>query len=466
MIPPTSSLDPEDRVRAAPAPPHRNVRLRAMRSVLTSFDGGTAISSLVERPDRYRDLERLPASVARIVRGSGHSYAAASFGGGALVQDGSAFNRILAFDERARRLRCEGGATLGAVFRFAQPRGLGLRIQPGHPDLTIGGCIATEAHGKHPARDGTFSSQVTDVTLFHPRHGWLDVSHESRPEILELTCGGYGLTGQVVAATLQLHPIAPAYRVSHLPVRSLTETVEVLERHAPTVVMQYSWNDLASSASFGRGHVVIGESADEAPAPGASPAPASWEALPAHAGGPLPCWNAVTARAFNALYERTHRRVRTRGRGTFETSFPIARRTMYFRLFGRRGFHESQVLVPRSRFDEFERSLARGIGRFGVSPTLGSCKLFDGAPSLLRFAGSGVAVALDFPRSRSSAQFLAWLDDLCVDLDALPNPIKDSRLPRRVVERSFPGYANFVAGLERFDRDRIYRSELSERLRL
>ncbi|HXT19700.1 MAG TPA: FAD-binding protein, partial [Thermoanaerobaculia bacterium] len=68
--------------------PHR-------RAALRSFDGGVGDDCWMVRPDRYRDLERFPAGVPRIVRGGGYSYAAASFGGGAIVQDFRCFDRVL-----------------------------------------------------------------------------------------------------------------------------------------------------------------------------------------------------------------------------------------------------------------------------------------------------------------------------------------------------------------------------------
>ena len=46
------------------------------------------------------------------------------------------------------------------------------------------------------------------------------------------------------------------------------------------------------------------------------------------------------------------------------------------------------------------------------------------------------------------------------------NLIKDSRLSARVVEATYPECEQFRARLRSFDPRRLYRSELSERLRL
>src|SRR5437870_13236699 len=102
------------------------------------------------RPDRYRDLMSLPPGQPRIVGGGGYSYVAAGFGGGGVVQDARAFNRIVAFDESTGVLECEGATTLGKVFTVAAPRGWYLPVQPGYPDITIGGGSAAGAQGEDP----------------------------------------------------------------------------------------------------------------------------------------------------------------------------------------------------------------------------------------------------------------------------------------------------------------------------
>jgi decaprenylphospho-beta-D-ribofuranose 2-oxidase len=95
-----------------------------------------------------------------------------------------------------------------------------------------------------------------------------------------------------------------------------------------------------------------------------------------------------------------------------------------------------------------------------------SMKLFRGTPKLLRFEGDGVCVTLDLPRSRAALAFLPVLDDLLVAVGGIPNIIKDSRLPRSVVRKSYPEYDAFREKLRIHDPVRIFRSELSERLGL
>ena len=79
---------------------------------LRSFDRSETAQCHVQKPDRYRLIEALPGDVQRITRGSGVSYIGASFAGDCVVQDLSAFNRLLDFDSERGLLTVEAGARI------------------------------------------------------------------------------------------------------------------------------------------------------------------------------------------------------------------------------------------------------------------------------------------------------------------------------------------------------------------
>src|SRR6266849_4039509 len=141
---------------------------------VSSFDGGVRVRAALQRPDRYRFWND-KVSEPRIPRGAGLSYAAASFREGGLSIEHTSFNRVLDFDSEKRIVEVESGISLDALHKFLVSRALFLKIQPGYGRITVGGCIATDAHGKNQARDGTFINQVTGLTLFHPTQGLIDL---------------------------------------------------------------------------------------------------------------------------------------------------------------------------------------------------------------------------------------------------------------------------------------------------
>ena len=82
-----------------------------------------------------------------------------------------AFNRILDFCPTSGTIEVEPGIRLGELFAFSVPRGYLLSIMPGHPSITVGGCIGCNVHGKNQHREGNFENAVEALTVFHPEHG-------------------------------------------------------------------------------------------------------------------------------------------------------------------------------------------------------------------------------------------------------------------------------------------------------
>jgi decaprenylphospho-beta-D-ribofuranose 2-oxidase len=434
-----------------------------------SFDGGVRRRESVARPDRYRQIEQLPPDTPRTVRGGGYSYAPASFGARTTVQETRAFNRILGFDAENGILECEAGLTLGQLQSVASPQGWYLPAQPGYPLITIGGCIAADAHGKNHFRDGTFRRRVLALDLFHPAHGVLRLTRDSHADLFELTCGGLGLTGQILSATLALDRLeGTRVEVRRVSLGRLEEVVPLLEQWAPKSRFLYTWHNLsASGASFGRGFLYSGDFG-----PGSGPGRDGAERFASITAEDRGRWricllNRATTAPFNAAYELVQRASsRVQVLSLFEFLFPVARKVAYFELFGSKGLHEYQMLVPVESFGDLAATLRRGLARFGIPIALASCKLFKGERSLLRFDGTGICLALDFPRSSGSERLAGFLDGVVREARGLPNIVKDSRLPRKTVEACYPDYESFRRSLRAFDPLRLYRSEISERLGL
>jgi decaprenylphospho-beta-D-ribofuranose 2-oxidase len=432
---------------------------------LVSFDGGVRGVEEVERPDRYRQLEAVDPRRKRIVRGGGYSYAAASFGGGALVQDVRAFDRVLAFDRAEGVLECEGATTLGRVYEVARAAGFYLPVQPGYPRITVAGCVAADVHGKNQYRDGTFRRVVRRLKVFHPRRGVIAL--EPGTELFELTCGGLGLTGHILSVELQLARLpGRRVRVERVAIARFCDTADVLAELAPKVDFVYTWHDFSRRGdAFGRGYAYTGRFLPGSDGDGDE----GWLPVDSDSRGRLRAqWlNRATSGPFNRAYAALQGfQGAAREMDLFAFLFPVARKVAYFELFGRRGFHEHQVIVPREAFAAYARAVRRFVEDDRAPVTLASCKLFRGTRAHLRFDGDGVCVALDFPRGDAGTRLAQFLDGAAREVKAPPNVVKDSRLPREVAAACHPGYEAFRDALARHDPERLYVSEVSERLGL
>jgi decaprenylphospho-beta-D-ribofuranose 2-oxidase len=442
---------------------------RSETARFVSFDGGVVERAEYRRPDRYRMIDDDRRLRPCIARGGGYSYAAASFGAGSLVLDMTRFDRVLGFDPERRLVEVEAGITLGDLLDLTAPRGLWLPVQPGYPAITVGGCIAANVHGKNPVREGTFTRSVESLTLFHPRHGTLRVVREAPPGLFELTCGGYGLTGVILSATLRLEPLpGPVAVVERQPIGSLAEGLARVRAATGDPAFAYTWHDgTPSGRRFGRGFVFVGTIPPGPPPAGRVTRPYRRLTSASRARLPASLWGRRTAPLLTAGFRHLESlKPARRGLPLFDAMFPLARRGEYFRLFGRQGLAEVQLLVPLEAAGEFLAELTRQVLRAQAPALMVSLKLFRGTSRLLRFEGDGVCVTLDLVRSRPALAFLQVLDELTVAAGALPHIIKDSRLPGPVVRKCYPEYERFRERLHVHDPARLFRSELSRRLDL
>jgi decaprenylphospho-beta-D-ribofuranose 2-oxidase len=428
---------------------------RMASSRFVSFDGGVSARVAVQRPDRYRHLEAAWGDGRpRIARGGGYSYAAASFDADSVTIDMRRFDRILAFDPASRRVKVEAGLRLGRLLAFTTGRGLWITQIPGYPDITVGGAIAANV----------------DVTLFHPDLGWMTLSRHEKPSVFELTLGGFGLTGIIVSATLQLEPL-PGHEVSTQvsPLMTLSEGFARMRDVAEHCDFAYTWHDAApTGASFGRGLLVEGEVLA-----GARPAGAfepRYTILPPCGDEgrlPIALWGGPMTPLVNGAFRALNRLQPQRRRETlFDSLFPFARSSMYFRLFGPRGLMESQILVRLPDADHFLAELESRIRKHRPPAIFISLKMMRGEESYLRFERHSLCVTVNMMRNSAGYDFSSVLDELTERFGGLPSIIKDSRLPKAVAEKCYAGIGGFRTELRAFDPARRFRSELSRRLDL
>ena len=97
-------------------------------------------------------------------------------------------------------------------------------------------------------------------------------------------------------------------------------------------------------------------------------------------------------------------------------------------MFGKKGFIESQILVPNSNVEEFLEEFKYLFDNHKPTIALYSIKNMSGNEKYLRFEGNKICLIFDFVNNKKNIEFLNLLDSLCIKYKAIPSIIKDSRL--------------------------------------
>lgn len=435
-------------------------------STFVSFDGTVELCTSHQRPDRYRHIEMDFEGQHRIVRGGGYSFSAASFGQNILVQEMSSFDRFLDFDPVCKTVKVEAGMPLGRLQSWAMKRALYFPVLPGYPEITIGGCVAVDAHGKNPSKDGTFSEWVTAINLFHPTYGYMRLSKDENKEAFGLTCGGFGMTGIIIDVTLQLVELpSNAFEVRKIPVASLNDAIKILAEYSDKSDFIYSWHDgTRRDEAFGAGVVFWGSWMKGNKV---QIKPRSKEMImtaSSRAKMPFSVWNRFSVSVANRLFMAMNKSRPFEILDADKATFPFAYNTLYHRFYGSTGFTEIQVLVGHHVVKIFAKKLQDLVERFNPPLVMISLKMFSGKQKSLSMAGDGYLIAFNFFRSSKLKEFLEQIDQLVIEIGAQPNLSKDSRISRELASQTLPNYAGFKSRLNAFDPLRLYRSELSNRI--
>jgi len=418
-----------------------------------------------QRPDRLRMLNDRNEEF-QIPRGAGLSYAPASFGKDKLIRDMCSFDRILEFDESSKIVVVEAGISLKKLLTWSFSKQLFLPVLPGQPEITVGGCVAANVHGKNPYKDGTFMEHVEWIELSHPTLGTKIISRSNEKKIFDATCGGLGLTGIITKVALKLQKLSSEIVIlSPKKTESLKNTLEIMKQHTSDDLL-YSWNMGSTLFNFGKGIVTSGIFSDDS----SSKTLQIKERKGMNSNDrllPFSLWNTLSSPIINSINRKIQSGKNIVKKDVYSALFPfVGTARMFYGLYGSNGFNEYQVLIKKKYSVEFIDDLTKLIKSEKPSLTILVMKLFNGKQKLLHFSDEGLSIILNLKHCNSTLKFLKKLDDIVISYKALPYIVKDSRLTKEVVEQCYPEYHVFKEILNEIDPKRIFKSELSERMNL
>jgi decaprenylphospho-beta-D-ribofuranose 2-oxidase len=412
----------------------------------------------------------LRSDQALIARGSGRSYGDAALNDRrGVVCSAKLADRNLEFDADAGLLRASAALTQRQVLASVCPMGWVLPAIPGCREITLGGMVAADAHGKNHYAAGSMIEHVRRIGLLTADGTIVECCREQEPDLFWATAGGLGLTGMVLWVEMQLRPIASTTVTSDFHgFEGVEELMTVVEGGKDDCEYVLGWADGRFRPGWPlRGAVALGRHvpAAELEEPWALPELRTYR-LPF--ANPLPGAGWTAAQVLNRAIARKFTAGQRQTRSINQFFFPQDAIANWNIAFGRRGFVEYHCCFPL----EQARSALAEVHAFlcaeRILCALVTLKRFGPAvpEAPLSFPQDGYSLALDMPVRRHVVEKLRTLDQVVVAHGGRVNPVKDSRLPPGMLRRMYPRLEEWLAVRRRVDPHRKFSSNLSRRLEL
>nr|WP_030530001.1 FAD-binding oxidoreductase [Prauserella rugosa] len=427
------------------------------------------------------DAEVIARAVAQagergvIARGLGRSYGDPAQNAGGLVVDMTALNRIHSIDPDTAVVDVDAGVSLDALMKAALPYGLWVPVLPGTRQVTIGGAIANDIHGKNHHSAGSFGNHVLSMDLV-TADGRVRTLTPDGPEsdLFWATVAGIGLTGIIVRARIRMTRTETAYFiVDNDRTDDLDGTLELISDGSDENYTYSSvWFDTISTGrKLGRGAFARGSLAklDELP-PKLRAEPLKFSApqlLTVPDVFPNGLMNKLTLSAIGEFYYRSTPK---QGRGSIQniTAFYHMLDLVgeWNRGYGSNGFLQYQFSTPLGA-NEGLRRIVEKVAHSGHYSALNVFKrMGEGNRAPLSFPHPGWMVCLDFPIKPGLSRLCAELDEMVLDIGGRLYTAKDSRTTAETFHRMYPRIDEWKKVRHSVDPYGIFISDMARRLEL
>lgn len=396
-----------------------------------------------------------------LARGMGRSYGDSA---NALnVLQTTYINHFIEFDKTTGKLTAEAGITLREILDVIVPSGWFLPVTPGTSYVTLGGAIASDVHGKNHHMAGTFGQHVKSLIMLLGTGEEVTTSPQHHADLFHATCGGMGLTGIIISATIQLLPIKSSLICQKtIKADCIESACDAFESNS-NATYSVAWIDcLSKGKSLGRSVLMLGE---HAPQGGLDIDIRQKVSVPFST--PSALLNSVTMKAFNTAYWYRAKHNVSQTVSLSPYFYPLDAIGEWNRLYGKKGFLQFQCVLPKIDGIANMRKLLTEISNSGEGSFLAVLKQFGVSnENLLSFPTEGYTLALDFKASETALKTVKRLEDMVVDMGGRLNLTKDAVMQESTFKATYPNWEKFEVVREQYGAVGKFSSAQSIRLGL
>lgn len=332
---------------------------------------------------------------------------------------------------------------------------------PGKSNVTIGGAVASDVHGKDGSWGGSFINNLESLVLTLPSGETIECSRQINPEVFYTSIGGYGLSGSISGIKLKNNITTFSnYYFSEIKKGSgLEDLLKIFSnKHGEYSV---AWIDLLNKKKNWVFDVSIPKIQNNYKIKSKNK-----NNLNPNFSIPFIGENKFNSMGFiNQLYYKlTSEKNMMKSRQS--VLYPLSFLSDTRNISRKRKIVQVQFSLPQKYEEELEELI--DILIYKQSPILCSIKkISDNETNLnLSFVQKGWSVAVDFPFYNFNSDAIRMFYKKLTELEGKIYLAKDSTLNSLEFKEMYPNFNNWKKIVKSIDPNNLFQSKMSQRLEL
>ncbi|EQM48164.1 FAD binding domain protein [Vibrio parahaemolyticus VPCR-2010] len=303
-------------------------------------------------------------------------------------------NKSIFIDLKNLTVDVSAGVTIKQLINHLRKYGLFPYVVPGTSQVTIGGAVSNNIHGKNQISDGLFCDHVESIKVID-KDGKCSTITKSNP-LFQALCGGIGTIAYISEVRIKVRKLpSDFFNVSKVISKDLSETLNLISDCSDSV----AWIDMsARNKRLGRGVVMSYTYSDDT-----NREVIRDPLVKIPKNQKLPFINPVTSFLFCRIkYIKDYLLSlinKTKKMHFSSYLFPLDKINGWNNLYGKFGFYQFQALIPYDCSKEIIEKLITHFQKdYLFSPIVVIKEMKKSNTGHLSFSGNGYTICFDLPK--------------------------------------------------------------------
>ena len=413
-------------------------------------------------PKSLEELKNLSRNKI-IPRGMGRSYGDSSLKKKSILLT-KKINKIIKLDLKKKVIEVEAGISIKALLKIIIPKNLFLPVTPGSKNISIGGMVASDVHGKNHHKKGSFRHHIIELKIIDEKGKLHKCSKKNNINLFNYTIGGMGLTGVIYSCKFKLISISSDKIFQEkMKTSNLKETIEKL-RQSDNWEYNVGWIDTSVDFSkLGRSIIFRGKHLAQTKKDNLKYKENSVFSLNII----FPSWfmNFFTIKVLNNLYYLLNFQNKSNV-NINEYFYQLDKIENWNLIYGKKGFISYQLVIPETNSYIAIKKILKTLVENKCYSFVSVIKYLGFNDGFNSFGIKGFTLVFDFPLYKNIDFTLKRVNQIVIKYDGRIYLCKDSLTSATDFKKMNTGFENNGFKKIRKIKKSFFSSEQSKRLKI